>query len=150
MTNNINHINHITPIIVLSDGQTYETIDAVSSAFIMFPTEASLDKVLSGEIDAATAEVVRPDIILDLEQLKQMMSDHDEINVLRKAGYFQDGADALSLLAAVDSLSLDLGSAWAKAEAEGKAAEEMSKRIAELESKIGTLESRIRSMGGSV
>lgn len=62
----------------------------------------------------------------------------------------QDGDDALSLLASVDSLSLDLGSAWAKAEAEGKAAEEMFKRIAELESKIVTLESRIRSMGGSV
>jgi len=149
MTNN--NINDITPIIVLSDGETFDTItDAPRQPFIMFPTEASLDKVLSGEIDAVDAEVVRPDIILDLEQIKQMMSDHDEINVLRKAGYFQDGDDALSLLAAVDSLNLDLGSAQAKAEAEGKTAEEMFKRIAELESKIGTLESRIRSMGGSV
>lgn len=147
MTNNI---NDITPIIVLSDGETYETIEPGAGVLIMFPTEASLDKVHSGEIDAADAEVVRPDIILDLEQLKQMMSDHDEIEVLRKAGYFQDGDDALSLLAAVDSLSLDLGSAWAKAAAEGAAAEEMSKRIAELESKIVALESRIRSMGGSV
>lgn len=148
MTNN--NINDITPIIVLSDGQTFETIEPGAGVLIMFPTEASLDKVLSDEIDAVDAEVVRPDIILDLAQLKQMMSDHDEIKVLRKAGYFQDGDDALSLLASVDSLSLDLGSAWAKAEAEGKAAEEMFKRIAELESKIVALESRIRSMGGSV
>jgi uncharacterized protein YjcR len=148
MTNN--NINDITPIIVLSDGETFETIEPGAGVLVMFPTEDSLDKVLSDEIDAADAEVVRPNIILDLEQLKQMMSDHDEINVLRKAGYFKDGDDALSLLASVDSLNLDLESALAKAEAESKAAEEMFKRIAELESKIVTLESRIRSMGGSV
>ena len=81
MTNN--NINDITPIIVLSDGQTFETIEPGAGVLIMFPTEDSLDKVLSDEIDAVDAEVVRPDIILDLEQLKQMMSDHDEIKVLR-------------------------------------------------------------------
>ena len=36
------------------------------------------------------------------------MNAEEQIQVLRKAGYFQDGDDALSLLAHVDSLEIEI------------------------------------------
>jgi uncharacterized small protein (DUF1192 family) len=36
------------------------------------------------------------------------MNAEEQIQVLRKAGYFQDGDDALSLLAHVDSLHIEI------------------------------------------
>lgn len=142
--------NETTAIIVFSDGQTYETITPNDGALLLFPTEESLDEVFNDEIDAVDAKTVRPDIRLDLKNLNEMMNAKGEIDVLRKAGYFQDGEDALSLLAGVDSLKMDLESATKFANACAASADAMTKKIADLESKVAVLESRIRSMGGSV
>lgn len=142
--------NETIAIIVFSDGQTYETITPNEGALLLFPTEESLDEVFNDEIDAVDAKTVRPDIRLDLKNLNEMMKAKGEIDVLRKAGYFQDGEDALSLLAGVDSLNMDLESATKFANACAASADAMAKKIADLESKVAVLESRIRSMGGSV
>ena len=59
----------------------------------------------------------------------ELQQDSTEIQVLKRAGYFHDGNDALSLLAHIDSLSLDLNAALTDNEYRHKELESLQHNI---------------------